>query len=419
MSKSPEELYKEREKRFNDAVELKEPDRVPLAPLTGFFPMAYAGYSFRDGMYDYEKMVDAWEKATVDFQWDMIPPPFVMFPGPVFEALGVTQMKIPGRDLPANRSYQFVEGEYMKADEYDELLTDPSDFIIRKFFPRISKTLSFCAGLPPIRSLASCYTLVMSGPMVAATPDFLNALESLKTAGQELMKWLAAQNRITTELGAQGFPLLCQAMAQAPFDWISDFLRGMRGTMLDMYRHPEELLKAMELFTPILVEAAAQLARLTGIPRVFVPLHRGAAGFMSNEQFEEFYWPSLKEVLLQLVNAGLTPMPFFEGDYTPRLEYLRELPKGKVVAHLDRTDIFKAKEVIGDVLCIKGNVPPWLLCTGTPQQVEEYCRKLIEVVGEGGGYIMDGAVAGIPDEAKPENVKAMTEAVLKYGMYKR
>jgi uroporphyrinogen-III decarboxylase len=419
MSKSPEELFKEREQRFNDAVSLKVPDRVPLAPLTGFFPIMYAGYSFKDGMYDYEKTAKAWKKATVDFQWDMFPPPFVMFPGPVFEALGITQMKIPGKDLPINRSYQFVEGEYMTADEYDELLTDPSDFIIRKFFPRISETLGFCAALPSIRSLASCYTLVMAGPMVAATPDFLKTMESVQKAGQELMKWLTAQVQIQTELNALGFPMLAQAIAQAPFDWVSDFLRGMRGAMLDMYRNPEELLKAMDLFIPIAVEGAIQVTTMTGVPRVFVPLHRGAAAFMSNEQFEEFYWPSLKEVLVKLVDAGLTPMPFFEGDYDPRLEYLRELPKGKVVAHIDRSDIFKVKEVIGDVLCIKGDIPPSLLCAGTPAQVEEYCKKVIEVVGEGGGYIMDGAVTGIPDEAKPENVKAMTEAVFKYGVYRK
>ncbi|MCK4499776.1 hypothetical protein KAU11_04720, partial [Candidatus Babeliales bacterium] len=106
------------------------------------------------------------------------------------------------------------------------------------------------------------------------------------------------------------------------------------------------------------------------------------------------------------------------GDYTPRLKYLKKLPKGKIIASFDRTDIFKAKEILGDHMCIKGNVPTSLLCTGTPQQVEKYCKKLINIVGEGGGFIMDGA-AGIPGEAKPENVKAMTEITKTHGVYKR
>ncbi|MFB0563535.1 MAG: uroporphyrinogen decarboxylase family protein [Candidatus Lokiarchaeia archaeon] len=140
---------------------------------------------------------------------------------------------------------------------------------------------------------------------------------------------------------------------------------------------------------------------------------------MSDEQFEKFYWPSLKQIFLELIKAELTPLPFFEGDYDPRLKYLEELPKGKIIGHFDRTDVFKAKEIIGDVMCIKGNVPASLLCTGTPRQVEEYCKKLIDIVGEGGGFIMDGAVNGIPDEAKPENVKAMTDFTKAYGVYRR
>jgi uroporphyrinogen-III decarboxylase len=112
-------------------------------------------------------------------------------------------------------------------------------------------------------------------------------------------------------------------------------------------------------------------------------------------------------------------MPFYEGDYTPRLEYLKELPKGKTIAWLDKTDIFKAKEEIGDRICLKGNIPASLFIAGTPAQMEEYCKKLIDIVGEGGGFIMDGALSGIPDEAKPENVRAMTEAVFKYGVYRK
>ena len=69
---------------------------------------------------------------------------------------------------------------------------------------------------------------------------------------------------------------------------------------------------------------------------------------MSNEQFARFYWPSLKTLLVALVDAGLTPMPFFEGDYTSRLEFLQELPPGKIIGHFDRVDRKKAKELIGE-----------------------------------------------------------------------
>ena len=138
---------------------------------------------------------------------------------------------------------------------------------------------------------------------------------------------------------------------------------------------------------------------------------------MSNEQFAEFYWPSLKQVILALIDAGLTPMPFFEGDYTSRLEFLAELPPGKVLGHFDIIDKQKAKEIIGDVICFWGNVPAQMLVTGTPEQVKDYVKELIDIFGDNGGLIVDGAVDGVPPESKPENVEAMTQAVFEYGVY--
>ncbi len=207
------------------------------------------------------------------------------------------------------------------------------------------------------------------------------------------------------------------AFSEAPFDWVSDMFRGLRGVMLDMYRRPDKLKAAIDLLTPFMINSAIGAAHQSGNKRVFIPLHRGAGGFMSNAQFEEFYWPSLKKLILALINAGLTPMPFWEGDYTPRLPYLAELPPGKVVGHFDVIDLHKAKQIIGDTMVFWGNVPAETLVTGTPQKTTDYVRKLIDIFGDNGGLIVDGAVDGVPPESRPENIEAMTEAVFKYGVY--
>ena len=166
---------------------------------------------------------------------------------------------------------------------------------------------------------------------------------------------------------------------------------------------------------PQTVETAVSVAKRSGNPRVFMALHRGSDGFMSLKQFETFYWPTLKKVILSLIDEGLTPCIFFEGDYTTRLEYLRELPKGKVLGHFDSTDIFKAKEVLNGHMCIRGNVPSSLLQTGTVQDVKDYCKKLIDVVGKGGGLIVSPRSS--IDEVKPENLKAMIDFTKEYGVY--
>jgi uroporphyrinogen-III decarboxylase len=185
--------------------------------------------------------------------------------------------------------------------------------------------------------------------------------------------------------------------------------------MLDMYRQPGKLKAAIELLEPMTIELAVLAAKTSGIDRVFLPLHRGAAGFMNDAQFVEFYWPSLKRLILALVEKGLTPVPFFEGDYTPRLEYLAELPPGKILGHFDRIDRRKCKKVLGNIMCFWGNVPSSLFVTGTPEAIKQDVKELIEIFADNGGLIIDASTTGPPPEALPENVEAMTEAVLEYG----
>lgn len=242
-------------------------------------------------------------------------------------------------------------------------------------------------------------------------------LHKLIDIGQEMNKVNAVQGKLIQDLAEAGYPLITFAFAEAPFDWVSDMFRGLRGVMLDMYRQPDKLKAAIELFTPFAIESSLMAAQMSGNSRIFIPLHRGAGGFMSNAQFEEFYWPGLKTLMLALIDHGLTPMPFLEGDYTPRLKYLAELPPGKVLGHFDVVDLNKAKEIIGDVMCFWGNVPAQMLVTGTPQEVKNYCKLLIDTFGDTGGLILDGAVDGVPPESKPENVEAIMEAALEYGVY--
>ena len=137
---------------------------------------------------------------------------------------------------------------------------------------------------------------------------------------------------------------------------------------------------------------------------------------MSLKQFETFYWPGLKKLLLTFIDEGLTPCPFLEGDYTSRLEYFSDLPRGKMLLFLDATDIFKAKDILGQTACFAGNVPLSLLQTGTPEQIKEYTKKLIDVVGKGGGLIMSSR--GALDDANPKLVKTWAVFTREYGVYR-
>jgi hypothetical protein len=128
-----------------------------------------------------------------------------------------------------------------------------------------------------------------------------------------------------------GFPTLQHGNAAAPIDVVSDHLRGKTGAMLDMYRHPDELVRTCEMILPRSMESGAlALKQKKGNPkRVGSALHRGSDGFMSLKQFETFYWPTLKKLITGLTGQGLVHIPFYEGDWAQRLEYLLELPRVK------------------------------------------------------------------------------------------
>jgi uroporphyrinogen-III decarboxylase len=189
----------------------------------------------------------------------------------------------------------------------------------------------------------------------------------------------------------------------------------MHGAMLDMYRQPNNLMKAHDEILERTLARIAAMPQRTDNPRAFMALHRGSDGFMSLEQFEKFYWPGLKAVILAIVDKGMVPGIFFEGDWTQRLKYLAELPPGKVLGHFDTTDIVKAKEVLKNIMCIRGNVPATLLRAGTTQEVKDYCKNLIDVVGKNGGLVVCPRV--VPDEGTAENIHTMIDFTREYGVY--
>jgi uroporphyrinogen-III decarboxylase len=83
---------------------------------------------------------------------------------------------------------------------------------------------------------------------------------------------------------------------------------------------------------------------------------------------------------------------------------------------VDQSDMANAKKTLGKNACLVGNVPSSMLRLSTPDEVKDYCKKLIDTAGKGGGYMMgNGAFF---DEAKPENVKAMVDVTKEYGVYK-
>ena len=411
MDQAAEQAFREREQRLVDAVQLKTPDRVPISMGLNYFPAKFTGTTTWAAYYDFPNWKQAYIKAAQYYEPDRL----LVVPnqsGNVLEALDARQLRWPGHGVSRYHTHQFVEGEYMKEDEYDLLLNDTSDFLVRCYLPRVYGILAPAGKLPPLNML-----MTMLPFNTLASPEFVGMLERLTQIAKEAVQWQTETASLVRELTGLGY--FCRnapMMAGAPFDSVSDFLRGMRGTMLDMYRCPDKLLRACDMMCRIQLERIAQLPQATEFTPAFMALHRGAHGFMSLKQFEIFYWPYLLTVINALADKGYTPDVFFEGDYNSRLEYLAQLPKGKAIARFDQIDMARAKEVLGKTVCIAGNMPVSILQVGTVDDVKKKCKELIDAAGKDGGYIL--APASALDEVNPENLKAMIEFTKEYGKYR-
>lgn len=417
---SPEFLA--RQKRMDDALNLRKPDRVPVAPLMfHYYANKRAGVPNRVAHYDRQRTFELWRDTIVEHDWDCAVPFGSVPQGRPLELLDSTQLRWPGRGLPDDAPFQYVENEYMRQDEYDELLANPTAFAVTKLWPRIAPTLAPISGMaqispPPILYFSNHYMLPDMFGNILSNPALMATLEKLVELGKEMAEIRKDVIGYSMMMMNLGYPLVWGGITFPAFDWISDVLRGLRGTSMDMYQAPDKLLAAIELFTPWTIEMTIGWAKQTGAKGVFIPMHRGADGFMSEEQFAKFYWPCLKALYLGLIEADLTPMPLIEGRYTSRLKFFQELPPKKIIGHFDRVDRKKAKELVGDIMCFWGNVPASLLCTGTVQQVKDDVKELLDIFGDNGGLIIDGSI-GIPDESRPENVYALREAVDEYGVF--
>ena len=301
----------------------------------------------------------------------------------------------------------------MKADEYDMLIKTPGDWCFRRYLPRqlgALKVFETFAPLYDVMGMANRFVMPAAGPEVRA------AFQAIIDYGKEVEEWSKPALVFAREVREAGYPSFFGGQSHAPFDILADTLRGTRGIVRDMYRQPEKILEAIDVLVPMNIDIGIRQANQSRNPIVFFALHKGDDTFMSDAQFQKFYWPGLKAVVLGLIEEGITPCLFAEGKYTNRLDLINDLPRGKVYWHFDQTDMKKAKQLLGGKACIAGNIPSSLVITGTPREMKAYCKELIEVCGKGGGYVLTSGASS--HKGNPDNIRAIIEAVNEYGYYR-
>lgn len=415
---SGKEKFEEKNRRLDTALAGREPDRMPLAPINQTFGVAYTGHTMAEALYDFDVAAQAEMKFVQDFDPDICMGCSVNFAGygPAFDLVGLKIFQWAGQkgSICSDMSiHQYVEKPYMSEDDYPALLEDMSGYFARKIFPQVMECAAPFAGLD-FSGLFGMGALQLLAQF--ADPKFQEAVAVMGKAGAIIMEVAKKNAAFEQAIMEAGYPLLIKGMACAAFDLISDSLRGTIGMSEDILNQPDMVLAAIERMHRMAVDVALSSARMGSGKYVMIPLHKGIDSFMSDEHYAKFYWPTLKDLVEKIVEAGYTPYILTEGPYYSRLKYLEELPEHKVVLAFTDMDMAVVKKALGARHCITGGFNEHLLEVGTKQQVVDEVKRLLDICAPGGGYIF--AVDRTLDYmAKPENVEAMCETVRTYGKY--
>lgn len=389
VSPEAEANYKERIDRIRKTYDIEPADRIvaDLSMGAGEYALRRKGLNGKDILYNPEKLHDPVMEFNLEFQPDTACNAW-SYPGNAMEELGFSTYIWGGQKLSDDQTIQMVEGEYMTADEYKEFTADPTGFFLRKYIPRMFSELGGLSMLPNFPQVTeSVDVLTLALPF--SFPPLQDAVNKLMEAGKMIQETLAITGKTGPMLAANGFPGMPGGVfCKAPFDFLGDTLRGTKGILTDMYRRPNELLAACEAYVPVLTGPVIQQCDMMGMPGVMMPLHKGADGFMSQEQFEKFYWPTFKAIMMAFYEEGLTNALFVEGSYDSRLETIAEMPEKSCYWFFDQTDMRNVKEILAGKFIVGGNVPASLMATGSTEDVKAYCDSLVELFADTPGYVM-------------------------------
>ena len=406
--------YDERWQRIMDCVALKQPDRMPVSFYATFWLAKYGGITCKELMYDYEKTKEIAERAVLEFEPDAcLGLVGANAMGRIFEAVDYKQLKWPGHGVGDNQPYQYLDREYMKPEEFSDFLRDPTGFYLHTYLPRIFGAFEGFEKLPEFPGMF--YFRAITGLRPLANPEFRKALQRVLDAADEVDRFMTHAGQWNRRINALGFPLINGSASGAPYDVIADYFRGATGMMKDLFRNKDRLLETIEVMRHHLTKMTIANAKASGNPIVFIPIHWAPDAFMSPKQFETFWWPSFRQMMIELIEADLIPMPLWESDCTKRLETIKDIPPGKCIYWFERTDMVKAFEVLGDVVALRGNLSPSMMTTGTPQDIDAAVKHLVDNVWNKGGNLILEHAFGTPDETPVENVRAMFAAARKYA----
>jgi uroporphyrinogen-III decarboxylase len=393
-----EQLYQERLSRYVTALRNEKPDRIPIRPFVAEFTAKYAGLTCQDVAVDYNKAFEAAVKCARDFDWDAVVPNMVYVNLGLAMACGLRYYGVPGIHIPPTVGFNYIEPSedqaFMKADEYDALIDDPTGFLYNVWFPRVAAEVT--------------------GP--GQPGSYRNNLAFVKSAMAMLAYFYAFGPQIQRLRSECGTASAIAGIFKAPLDILADKLRGYVGLVMDLHTQPRKVLRACEALAPHLCHVGLTTADPAKLVPIGFWMHRACVPFINPEQFASIHWPTLKPIIEEFWKNGHQTLFYAEVKWKHHFDAFRELPEGSIVFHCDQDDIFEAHCKLHDKFALSGGVPNVLLSYGDPSEVRTFCLRVIREVAKDGGYIFD-AGAIMQDDTSIENLRMLTNVAREHGAY--
>jgi uroporphyrinogen-III decarboxylase len=366
--KTPQELLVERSNRIQAAISLQKTDRVPVVLGTDAFCAKHQNVRLSEFCKSPElacrTIINSLTSLGEFDGVEMMPtdPRLVCL-------MFLCDVLIPGRDLPEDSLWQIVETGYLTVDDYDRIINEGWAAVAQDVIANRMKDKNLMEEcMPAIQFLPQAFKSWEEAGIVVFSPLF----------------------------GGPAFDELSYGRSMGPF-------------YRDLYKHIDKIEEVIKVRTAEWKTTIVQQMKETGQKGVFMGASRSASSFISRKFAERLLWPYLKDQVDTVVEAGGYVYLHCDSSWDRDLDLFRTLPKGRCVVSSDSsTNIYKMKEVLGDHMCLMGDVPASLLTLGTPDEVYKHCTKLVREIGPT-GYILSQSCT-IPQTAKPENVAAMMSA---------
>jgi len=366
--------------RISAVVALEAPDRVPVGPLLDHYAAKYAGITNEELMDNADLRISAVLKTMRELgPWDITYMAETANPGLLIFAPAL--IRRPGKELPEKQIHQFEEFELLSSEDYELLEKIGLLRFLRRVVLRLYPDMKGFKGIRKITGL----------------PFELRAHAKM--------------------IKASGAEPACGFLLPGPMFEYFSIGRSMAKMCMDLYDRPDRVKATGIIWARSFTSLAIKFARFVGVPRIFIGLSRSSPAMISPRHFEEFVMPELEYMVNSIIDANMTPLLHCDTDWTRNLPLFRRFPEKKCILQLDGTsDIFKAKEILADRMCIMGDVPAYLLAFKAKDEVMAYCKRLIQEVGKKGGFILSSGCS-IPANAKEDNVRALREAAEEWGYY--